>query len=75
MYRNIDRATSDVQAHEPLSADVQAATLMSLRALAGITPFGLWSLVEQGAEGPSGGSVPPPAAVEPLMIGVESSRV
>ena len=33
MYRHIDRATSDVQAHEPLSADVQAATLMSLSAL------------------------------------------
>ena len=34
MYRHIDRAASDVQAHEPLSADVQAATLMSLWALA-----------------------------------------
>ena len=33
MYRHIDRATSDVQVHEPLSADVQAATLMSLCAL------------------------------------------
>ena len=33
MYRHIDRATSDVQAHEPLSADVQAATLRSLCAL------------------------------------------
>ena len=36
MYRHIDRATSDVQAHEPLSADVQAATLMSLSALLAI---------------------------------------
>ena len=36
MYRHIDRATSDVQAHEPLSADVQAATLMWLRALGGL---------------------------------------
>ena len=33
MYRHVDRATSDVQAHEPLSADVQAVTLMSLWAL------------------------------------------
>ena len=33
MYRHVDRATSDVQAHEPLYADVQAATLMSLSAL------------------------------------------
>ena len=39
MYRHIDRATSDVQAHEPLSADVQAATLMSLSALVGEVPF------------------------------------
>ena len=33
MHRHVDRATSDVQEQNPLSADVQAATLMSLCAL------------------------------------------
>ena len=35
MYRHVDQATSDIQEQKPLSADVQAATLMSLCALLG----------------------------------------